>query len=99
MAEYTGEVIQDAAGAKPYTGEVIPLAKPAAPASAAPDKPLEQSTMDFISGNLNKGIAGLAGLPVDTARNVANLGIAAYGAGTGRGDAAPEPLQGGVGSS
>lgn len=30
-------------------------------------------------GGLNRGIAGLAGLPVDTVENIINLGIAAYG--------------------
>ena len=37
------------------------------------------SAMDFISGNINKGIAGALGAPVDTMRNVANLGIAGAG--------------------
>jgi hypothetical protein len=31
-------------------------------------------------GGVNKGLAGLAGLPVDTVENIVNLGIAAYGA-------------------
>ena len=35
---------------------------------------------DFIAGNLNKGIAGLAGLPVDVTGQAVNLGIAGYGA-------------------
>jgi len=49
-----------------------------------------------------RGIAGLAGLPVDTAQNVINLGIAGVGtlAGmAGRPDLMPEPISGSVGSS
>ncbi len=34
-------------------------------------------------GGTNRGIAGLLGLPVDTAENIINLGIAAYGKATG----------------
>lgn len=71
-----------------------PSATPA-PAAAAP----EGTTTSFVTGNLNKGIAGIAGMPVDFTRNLVNLGIAAYGAGTGRGAAAPEPLAPGPGSS
>lgn len=33
----------------------------------------DDSTSGFVSGNLNKGIAGLAGLPVDIVSNVVNL--------------------------
>lgn len=51
-----------------------PAVKPPPPLSAGND-----STYGFVTGNLNKGIAGLAGLPVDTARNLLNLGIAGYG--------------------
>ena len=43
----------------------------------------EDSTTGFITGNLNKGVAGLAGLPVDTIANVLNLGIAGYGYASG----------------
>lgn len=69
-----------------------PAATPSAPA-VKPPPPLSsggkgrggvsmsspESDLDFISGNLNKGVAGLAGLPVDTVRNTMNLGIAGYG--------------------
>lgn len=58
------------------------------------------STAGFIGGNLNKGIAGLAGLPVDTARNVLNLGIAGYGSVKGAlGGTPPELIPPGIGSS
>lgn len=63
-----------------------------------PDRGEDGSSLDFITGNVNKGIAGVAGLPVDFARNLINLGIAAYGFGTGKGADAPEPLAPGPGS-
>lgn len=74
---------------------------PKAPA-AAPSP--EGSTAGFVGGNLNKGIAGLLGLPMDTARNVANLGIAAHGFAMpanapGGGGSAREPIAPGPGSS
>lgn len=69
---------------------------PTGPASA---KELTQAT----TGGLNRGISGLLGLPVDTAENIANLGIAGYGAlkGAITGDpgASPEPIQGSFGGS
>lgn len=54
-----------------------------------------------ISG-VNRGIAGLLGLPVDTAENVVNLGIAGVGSlatASGRPDLAPQPLKGSFASS
>lgn len=54
-------------------------------------------------GGVNRGIAGLLGMPVDAVQNVLNLGIAGYGAAkgaiTGDGGASPEPITGAVGGS
>lgn len=53
-------------------------------------------------GGVNRGISGLLGLPMDTAENLVNLGIAGFGsaaAALGRPDLAPEPLKGTVGGS
>lgn len=53
-------------------------------------------------GGVNRGIAGLVGLPVDTAENIANLGIAGFGAGAtalGRPDLAPSLFKGTPGGS
>lgn len=90
MAEvYTGEIVQNAAGAQPYSGEVVPLAGAAAPAGGDPSKAVtgraqipakrrpvaeDRGEAAFIGGNLSKGVANIAGLPVDTAANVLNLG-------------------------
>ena len=111
--EYTGEVIQEAkdaqkgATAKPYTGEVIPLSKGAA-APSAQTQPVPppvsaggDSDAGFVSGNLNKGIAGLLGWPVDTITNNLNLGIAGggyVGAEMGAREPLP-PIQNPVGGS
>ena len=51
---------------------------------------------------VNKGIAGLVGLPVDTAENIVNLGIAGVGSianAAGRPDLAPNLVQGTLGGS
>ena len=53
-------------------------------------------------GGINRGIAGLLGLPVDTAENLVNLGIAGVGTAAtaaGRPDLAPAPLRGSLGGS
>jgi hypothetical protein len=53
-------------------------------------------------GGVNRGIAGIAGLPVDTAENLINLGIAGVGTAAtalGRPDLAPDLIQGSVGGS
>ena len=55
---------------------------PAGPKPPAP-APQEDSALGFTTGNINKGLAGLAGMPVDTARNALNLGIAGAGRLTG----------------
>ena len=52
---------------------------PVADNPATPAPQADDSTSGFVMGNLNKGVAQLAGLPVDTVRNAANLGIAGYG--------------------
>ena len=73
--------------------------KPPKQEAAAPKEDPE-STLGFISGNINKGLAGLVGMPVDTARNVANLGIAGYGRVKGAlGGKPPDLIPPGPGSS
>ena len=75
----------------------------AAPAAAAPkEAPAEpeSTTAGFVGGNLNKGIAGIAGMPVDAMRNLMNLGIAGAGTVSGAfGGPMPQPLKPGPGSS
>lgn len=84
--EYVGEVIQEAkdaqggAGAKPYTGEVIPLSQGGASPAAKPAQPVppplsagDDSTAGFVSGNLNKGLATVLGGPVDVISGGLNL--------------------------
>lgn len=88
MAEkYTGEVVTEApkapAAARPYTGAILPLATK--PAEQAPPPPVGDDSMTgFVTGNINKGIAGLAGLPVDAVTNALNLLIAGGGVATGK---------------
>jgi hypothetical protein len=52
-------------------------------------------------GGVNRGIAGLAGLPVDTVENIINLGIAAYGTAKQgiTGKPGPDLLEGSAGGS
>jgi len=69
--EYSGPVL--------YDGPVITDAPKEKPAPAAAPEP-EDSALGFTVGNINKGIAGFAGLPLDTAQKAMNLGIAGYGA-------------------
>lgn len=55
-----------------------------------------------LQGGLNKGIAGILGLPVDTVENVLNLAKAIPGTiatAAGRPDLAPEPTHGSFGGS
>ena len=67
--------------------------------------PVEVTALDrgkAALGGVNRGIAGLVGLPVDTAENLMNFGLA--GAGTaatalGRPDLAPNLLRGSIGGS
>jgi hypothetical protein len=71
------------------------------PAPAPAPAPAPQRTAATFAG-FNRGLAGLVGLPVDTAENLINLGLA--GAGTvataaGRPDLAPDLIHGSFGGS
>ncbi|MDP2622001.1 MAG: hypothetical protein Q8P46_17815 [Hyphomicrobiales bacterium] len=71
-------------------------AKPAQPAPTAGERG------KAALGGVNRGIAGLVGLPVDTAENLVNLGIAGVGTAAtalGRPDLAPDVLRGTPGGS
>jgi hypothetical protein len=73
-------------------------------APAAPTKPSDATAGERVQagvGGVNRGLAGLAGLPVDTVENIVNLGIAAYGAGKQAitGKPGPDLIQGSVGGS
>jgi hypothetical protein len=50
-------------------------------------------------GGVNRGIAGLLGLPMNTAENIVNLGIAAYNTALQRGGESTPPVQGTIGGS
>src|SRR3990167_10353647 len=54
---------------------------------AAPAEPTAGERGRAALGGVNRGIAGLVGLPVDTAENLVNLGIAGYGYARGGGEA------------
>lgn len=56
-----------------------PGAKPTEPATAPPKS--DQSMSGFVTGNINKGIAGLVGSGVDTVLNVGDLAKAPLGIG------------------
>ena len=65
-----------------------------------PPTALDRGKAALFGGN--RGVAGLLGLPVDTAENIANLGIAGVGSlatAAGRPDLAPNPLKGSFGGS
>lgn len=64
--------------------------KPQAPEVTAADR------AKAAIGGTNRGVAGLLGLPVDTAENIINLGIAAYGRLIGT---TPDLIQNSVGGS
>lgn len=57
--------------------------------------------LEAAKGGVNRGLAGLAGLPVDAVENIINLGIAAYGTAKNAltGEPGPEPLHGSFGGS
>jgi hypothetical protein len=71
----------------------------------APTKPADATAGDRTAAGVsgvNRGIAGLVGLPVDTAENIVNLGIAGVGSlanAAGRPDLAPNLLHGTPGGS
>ena len=73
--------------------------------AAAPVAPPEATAGErgqAALGGVNRGIAGLVGLPVDTGENLINLGIAAVGTGAaalGRPDLAPDPIRASPGGS
>lgn len=91
----------DVEGARVLAGEVRKMraAEHAGPRPGATGGELLEAT----KGGVNRGIAGLLGLPVDTAANIANLGIAGYGlargAITGDPGASPEPIKAPFGGS
>lgn len=66
-----------------------------------PDATAGERTQAAVGG-VNRGIAGLVGLPVDTAENILNLGIAGVGSVAnvaGRPDLAPDLIKGSLGGS
>jgi hypothetical protein len=70
--------------------------------SSAKGDPTAADRGQAALGGVNRGIAGIAGLPVDTAENLINLGIAGVGTAAtaiGRPDLAPNLIQGSVGGS
>jgi hypothetical protein len=82
------------AGASPKYLSTDPNAGQTGPAQADPDFMSQRSkqmkgatggdsTAGFAGGNLNLGIATLAGFPVDVARNATNVGIAGIGSAMG----------------
>lgn len=64
------------------------------PTATAEAKP--RSTLAFVDSNIGKGLAALAGMPIDTMTNVINLGIAGTGFAMGefgvKPDKLPQPL-------
>lgn len=75
-------------------------ARLAAPPPKAPEATAGERGQAALGG-VNRGIAGLVGLPVDTVENIINLGLAAYGTAKGAitGQPGPEPLHGSFGGS
>jgi hypothetical protein len=67
--------------------------------NSAPEEPKRVAA---TMAGVNRGISGLVGLPVDTAENIVNLGIAGIGTGAtalGRPDLAPDLIHGTPGGS
>lgn len=89
----------------PVPQEDLPVVSKIVPEGDLPDSHKTVSAVDrgkAALGGVNKGIAGLVGLPVDTAENLINLGIAGAGSlatAAGRPDLAPAPLKGSFGGS
>lgn len=74
---------------------------PDAASATAPERPLANRA-NALTGGINRGIAGFAGLPVDTVSNVLNLGRAGIGtiaAAAGRSDLAPDIPSSPIGGS
>lgn len=67
------------AGAAQPKGGTPALTPSAASPRETPAKPDDDSTLGFISGTLAKGVADLAGMPVDAITSALNLGIAGAG--------------------
>jgi len=80
LAQYISTL--DTAPAAPAAPEPAAPVAPAAPKAkdSRRDKSSFTSDMQFVSGNVGKAEAGLAGSLVDLPTNIANLGIAGYGA-------------------
>lgn len=64
----------------------------AAPKKAAAQKPAGLGALDTSMSWINEAIAGIPDALLNTPTNLMNLGIAAYGAGTGKGGDAPNPI-------
>jgi hypothetical protein len=95
------QVLAQVKAYKPPVARAEPSPAPIATKAPKPTEPADEGTASqFVLGNLNIGIAGVAGLPVDIARNALNLGIAGYGAVKGAmGGTPPDLIQPGPGSS
>lgn len=93
----------DLATAKPIEvggGFDLSTAKPVG--EAAPEKKPLANRANALTGGVNRFLTGIAGLPIDTAENVLNIGKVAIGApmvAAGRPDLAPEPTSGAIGGS
>lgn len=90
-----GAVPVAAGDVRPEDFGAVPIGSPRPEATAG------ERTSAAVGG-LNRGIAGLAGLPVDTAENIMNLAIAGAGSianAAGRPDLAPELLRKSFGGS
>lgn len=100
--DLSDEQLGEALHAKYYSD--IPFAKFAADAGikvAKPEATAAERTQAAISG-VDRGIAGLIGLPVDTVENLINLAKAGFGTAAtaaGRPDLAPELTRGSFGGS
>lgn len=71
------------------------------PKAPPPEAAPEPNRTGAAVGGVNRGLAGLAGLPVDTVENIVNLGIAAYGASKQAitGQPGPDLIKGSFGGS
>lgn len=92
-ALFNADKAGDADAAKMLAAEIVRMRQPKAP-QQAPVSAGERVSAGV--GGVNRGISGLAGLPVDTVENIINLGIAAFGKATG---STPDLMKGSVGGS